>query len=118
MEWDIDWGTNMFRNREFRHFVILFSLIAVTTIILGFSIDRVAGILSIASAAAFGAAFFIFTKTRYKKIAQLSDEIDVVLHNADHLYIGEVEEGELSILQSEISKMTHLKKKKSILQIP
>lgn len=106
MEWDIDWGTNMFRNREFRHFVILFSLIAVTTVILGFSIDRVAGILSIASAAAFGAAFFVFTKTRYKKIAQLSDEIDVVLHNADHLYIGEVEEGELSILQSEISKMT------------
>jgi signal transduction histidine kinase len=29
-----------------------------------------------------------------------------VLHNADHLYIGEVDEGELSILQSEITKMT------------
>jgi signal transduction histidine kinase len=29
-----------------------------------------------------------------------------VLHNADHLYIGEADEGELSILQSEITKMT------------
>lgn len=30
----------------------------------------------------------------------------MVLHNADHLFIGRMEEGELSILQSEIAKMT------------
>lgn len=47
-----------------------------------------------------------FTKARYKSIAQISDQIDLVLHNADHLYIGESDEGELSILQSEITKMT------------
>ena len=29
-----------------------------------------------------------------------------MLHNADHLYVGESDEGELSILQSEITKMT------------
>ncbi len=29
-----------------------------------------------------------------------------MLHNADHLYIGESDEGELSILQTEITKMT------------
>lgn len=96
----------MLRNREFRQFAILFSLIAATTVTLGFAINRLAGILAIASAAAFGTAFFAFTKARYKSIAQISDQIDLVLHNADHLYIAESEEGELSILQSEITKMT------------
>ncbi|MBD5637155.1 HAMP domain-containing histidine kinase [Clostridium botulinum] len=96
----------MLRNREFRKFAILFSLIATVAIILGFAINTAAGILAIASAAAFGKAFFTFTKARYKSIAQISDQIDLVLHNADHLYIGESDEGELSILQSEITKMT------------
>lgn len=96
----------MLRNRELRQFAILFSLIAVAIVTLGFVINTAAGILAIASAAAFGTAFFVFTKARYKSIAQISDQIDLVLHNADHLYIGESDEGELSILQSEITKMT------------
>lgn len=96
----------MLRNREFRQLAILFSLIAAATVTLGFAINRLAGILAIASAAAFGTAFFGFTKARYKSIAQISDQINLVLHNADHLYIGESDEGELSILQSEITKMT------------
>lgn len=96
----------MLRNREFRQLVILFSLIAAATVTLGFAFNTAAGILAIASAAAFGAAFFAFTKARYKSIAQISDQINLVLHNADHLYIGESDEGELSILHSEITKMT------------
>lgn len=84
----------------------MFSLIAAATVMLGFVINRLAGILAIMSVAAFGAVFFSFTKARYKSIAQISDQIDLVLHNADHLYIGESDEGELSILQSEITKMT------------
>ncbi|MBU3187597.1 sensor histidine kinase [Clostridium estertheticum] len=96
----------MLRNREFRQFVILFSLMAAVVVTLGFEINRLAGILAIASAAAFGTAFFAFTKARYKSIAQISDQIDLVLHNVDHLYIGESDEGELSILHSEITKMT------------
>lgn len=96
----------MLRNREFLQFAILFSLIATAAVTLGFAINTAAGILAIASSAAFGTAFFAFTKARYKSIAQISDQIDLVLHNADHLYIGESNEGELSILQSEITKMT------------
>jgi signal transduction histidine kinase len=96
----------MLRNRDFRQLSILFSLIVATTVTLGFSINKSAGILAIASATGFGTTFFAFTKARYKSIANISDQIDLVLHNADHLYIGEVDEGELSILQSEITKMT------------
>lgn len=95
----------MLRNKELRQFAIWFILIAVITIILGFVINSTAGILSIASAAAFGTLFFMFTKARYKNLARISEQIDQVLHNADHLYIGESDEGELSILHSEITKM-------------
>lgn len=96
----------MLRNREFRQFAILFSLIAAVAVTQGFAINAAAGILAIASAAAFGITFFTFTKARYKSIARISNQIDLVLHNADHLYIGESDEGELSILHSEITKMT------------
>lgn len=96
----------MLRNREFRNFAILFSIMATAAVILGFAINTAAGILVIVSVIAFGTVFFAFTKARYKSIAQISDQIDIVLHNADHLYIGEVDEGELSILQSDITKMT------------
>lgn len=96
----------MLRNKEFQKFSILFLLMAAVFAILGFVINIYAGILSTISSAVFGIVFFIFTKLRYKSIAKISDEIDLVLHNDDHLYIAESNEGELSILQSEIRKMT------------
>ncbi|MBU4439323.1 MAG: HAMP domain-containing histidine kinase [Acetobacterium sp.] len=96
----------MLRNREFRQFAIVFALIAAVAVMLGFVINTAAGILAIASAAAFGTVFFAFTKARYNSLAQISNQIDQVLHNTDNLYIGEADEGELSILHSEITKMT------------
>ncbi|MDB2136718.1 MAG: HAMP domain-containing sensor histidine kinase [Clostridium butyricum] len=96
----------MFRNKEFQKFSILFLLMAAVFAMVGFVINMYAGILSIISSAVFGIVFFMFTKSRYKSIAKISDEIDLVLHNDDHLYITESNEGELSILQSEIRKMT------------
>ncbi|MCQ4637744.1 HAMP domain-containing histidine kinase [Anaerovorax odorimutans] len=95
----------MFRNKEVRQFAAVFVGITAVTAAIGFSIRPAAGILMLLSAAAFWAAFFVFTKARYKRIAQISDQIDLVLHNTDRLYIGGGEEGELSILQSEITKM-------------
>ncbi|MDF2888021.1 MAG: resE [Lacrimispora sp.] len=96
----------MLRNREFRQFAILFTILAAITVILGFAINTAAGVLAASSSVAFGTVFIVFTKARYNNIARISNEIDLVLHNADHLYIGELDEGELSILHSEIGKMT------------
>ncbi|EJF38757.1 GHKL domain protein [Clostridium sp. MSTE9] len=84
----------------------MFTAITVTAAAAGFAIQPAAGILALASAAALGTVFLVFTKARYKSIAKLSEQIDLVLHNSDHLFIGETNEGELSILQSEITKMT------------
>lgn len=96
----------MFRNREIRQFAVVFAIIATASVAVGFVIHPAAGVLALASAAAFGAVFLVFTRARYKSIAQISDQIDLVLHNAERMYISEAEEGELSILQSEITKMT------------
>lgn len=96
----------MFRNKEVQLFTLIFMIIAVISMIAGFIISRAAGILIVLSATAFGTAFYVFTRYRYKRIAEISDRIDAVLHNADKVYISDEEEGELSILESEITKMT------------
>ena len=96
----------MFRNKEIRRFAAVFAVIAVCAAVAGFVLHPAAGVLAVVSDAAFGTAFFVFTRARYRSIAGISEQIDLVLHNADQVYISEAEEGELSILQSEITKMT------------
>lgn len=96
----------MLRNKEIKQFFVWFLGITIATAIIGFSINARAGVLILIFAASLGTLFSLFTKTRYRSIARLSEQIDRVLHNADYLYINESEEGELSILQSEITKMT------------
>ena len=95
----------MFRNREFRLFAVSFFLMAAVAAAFGFAIGQAAGILCLASAAVYGAAFTLFTRARYRNIARISDQIDLVLHNEDRLYIDDLDEGELNILHSEITKM-------------
>lgn len=95
----------MLRNREFRRFAIVYGLMAAAITVLGFLMNTAAGLLASFSAAAFGASFCLFTKARYNSIARLSNQIDLVLHNAERLEIDDLDEGELSILHSEITKM-------------
>ncbi|MDD4850906.1 MAG: HAMP domain-containing sensor histidine kinase [Gemmiger sp.] len=96
----------MLRNKEVRRFAAVFALLAVVFAAAGFAIAPAAGVLAVLSAAAFGALFALFTKARYQRLAEIAAQIDLVLHDADALFISEETEGELSILQSEITKMT------------
>lgn len=96
----------MFRNKEIRRFGFSFAGITLLAALAGFALQRQAGILILCAAAAYGAAFFLFTRARYRSIAKISEQIDLVLHDADVLYISDADEGELSILQTEITKMT------------
>ena len=74
--------------------------------LIGFLISTEAGILALALSVVFGTAFFVFTRARYRKLAHFSKQIDRVLHGVDQMDLGDFQEGELSILHSEISKMT------------
>lgn len=97
----------MLRNREIRRFAGLFLMVTVTAGAAGiFLIGPAAGAMILTLAACYGAAFFRFIRERYRRIARMSEQIDLVLHDQERLYVAEEEEGELSILQSEIGKMT------------
>ncbi|MCI9545915.1 MAG: HAMP domain-containing histidine kinase [Lachnospiraceae bacterium] len=96
----------MFRNREIRQLSMGFLLITAFFAAAGFLIHPMAALLTLCLATALGILFYSFTRARYQSIARISHQIDQTLHNAECLYISEAEEGELSILQSEIVKMT------------
>lgn len=96
----------MLRNPEFRRFVLLFFLVSSLLAAVGFYQNTAAGVLVVVATGIFGCLFWVFTRIRYQRIAQIADQIDLVLHDEDHLFIEELDEGELSILQSEIAKMT------------
>lgn len=96
----------MLRNKEIRW--LCYACLAVTALgaAIGFWIGPAAGILVLVLAVCFGTLFLLFTKYRYEKVAELSEQIDLVLHYGERMDIGEEEEGELSILRAEITKMT------------
>lgn len=96
----------MLRNREIRWLCCGCLAVTVLGAAIGFLINPAAGVLVLVLAVCFGTLFFLFTKYRYEKIAELSEQIDLVLHYGERMDISEEEEGELSILQSEITKMT------------
>ena len=96
----------MLNNKEIAIFTLFFTAITVILALIGFIISPECGIIVIISAAVFGAAFFVFTKRRYKKIADMSEQIDIVLHNEESVFTGSFDEGELAVLRNEISKMT------------
>jgi len=96
----------VFRNKEFLRAVILYSILAVLLIVVGFIYNLITGILVSVSAVLFTVVFFIFTQARYRNISRISKQIDLVLHNEDRLDLDSFDEGELSILHNDITKMT------------
>ena len=95
----------MLRNREILRFALLCLLVTAVTAAPACYLFVAAGIWVLLSDVCLAALFFTFTASRYRRIARISEQIDRVLHGEEHLIIDAAEEGELSILESEISKM-------------
>lgn len=96
----------MLRNKEIRLLICGFCMMTFFAALTGFFIHPAAGSLILVFAAALGILFFLFTGVRYRKIAELSEQVDLVLHYGERMEISREEEGELSVLRSEITKMT------------
>jgi len=96
----------IFKNREIKRFAFFLAAICAVLITAGFIVSVSAGILAIAACVIFCTAFFIFTRKRYRDISSLSEQIDKILHGNDSVDLSAFNEGELSILHSEIQKMT------------
>jgi len=97
---------SFFRNKEIKHFTLILTAIFAVLIGAGFVVSAAAGLFALISCAVLGAAFYIFTRKRYRDISMLSERIDLILHGDDRFDISVFNEGELSILHSDIQKMT------------
>ncbi len=96
----------MLNGRGTRALAAVYIAICTAGSIAGFFLGVGEGIIVLCIELLLSAVFFLYTKARYKRIAHMTEQLDMVLHNTEHLYIGDCDEGELSVLQSEIAKMT------------
>ena len=96
-----------FRNKEVLRTILLHVVISAAVAGIAFSWDKRFGILTVAFAMVLLMLDAVSTYMRYKKIYELSADIDRILHGEDvTVSLNKYQEGELSVLQSEIHKMT------------
>lgn len=111
----------LWRNSEFRNVILVMSLVTAGAAITCFFLYPDATFLVFLLGLLLIILEYLFSKARYRKIARLSDYLKSVNEGNYNLEIKEYEEGELSILKSEIYKTTmmlcvqaeELKKEKS-----
>lgn len=96
----------MIRNPEVRKELIVYAVITLVTAVAASFFSPVSSVLVIILGAALTAAHFFFSRQRYNKIAELSNSLNRILLGQQSVLINEMNEGELSILYSEIHKMT------------
>lgn len=98
---------NFFRNSEIKMALILMSVLSIVLILTGFVMGNNAGVLACVGCALFILIFFGYTYNRYNQLKKLADRLDSMMHYQTPIPFEEYKEGELSILQSELSKMTN-----------
>ena len=97
---------SFFRNPEIKKSLILYILLILILTIIGFLLGYYYGLIILATSMLFTALHFCITFRRYKKLAELGSDIDKILHGDESIDLSGYSEGELSFLQSEISKLT------------
>ena len=96
----------LFRNPEILRTFLLYLVLTSAAVIAAVIMAGSFGWLMLAVCAAFIVIWLVQSARRYRRIAELSADIDRILHGEDHVSLNEYAEGELGILQSEVHKMT------------
>jgi signal transduction histidine kinase len=96
----------MLRNPEFKRFISLLLLLTALASVAGFIASVFAGILALIISLVFITVFVIHTRRRYAQIAKLSSYLKRINSGDYALDVRDNTEGELSILKSEIYKVT------------
>lgn len=95
------------KNKEFRNMIIFGSAVTLLATACGFVFLGIkTGILVLLTGLVLLAVFIFYTRKRYKKIVELNDYLVRVLAENDNDEILDQEEGELSILKTNIYKTT------------
>lgn len=96
----------LLKSKEVIKTLVLQIVIGAVASIVGFLFNYAAGILAVLLSFAFIVVYYITTYNRYKQIANLSEDINKLLHGDNTISFDDYTEGELSVLKSEIHKMT------------
>lgn len=94
------------RNHEVKRDLVIWLILFIAFTAGGFALDRNTGLLVSACSLISGGLHFTVTYVRYTKITKLSRDLDALLHGDPHIKFENYREGELSILQNELGKMT------------
>ncbi|MGO5115799.1 sensor histidine kinase [Candidatus Avoscillospira sp. LCP25S3_F1] len=96
---------NLLRNLEICRFLAFHLVLMVLAAVAAFVWNPAFGWFTVVLCVLFSALHLLSTRSRYRRIAALSADLDRVLHGQDGVDLDRYEEGELAILQSEIRKM-------------
>lgn len=96
----------LLKNKEVLNTLILQIVIGTVASVVGFVFNYVAGIVAVSLSFAFIIVYYITTYNRYKQITTLSEDINKILHGDNTISFDNYTEGVLSILHSEVHKMT------------
>ncbi|WP_211339094.1 sensor histidine kinase [Salana multivorans] len=84
---------------------VLAAAVAVCGTLVAFLHGTAAGLVTGGVSLALCAILFVHIRLRYARIAELTHQIDIALHQGTDFRFDSLEEGELSVLQSEIHKL-------------
>lgn len=103
----------MLKNKETKLYIITgIILTAVVCVLVTFF--HIRAWIGIVVAAAVQLLLYMYDmKRRYKHMENMAQEIDLILHGIDKVTLTDYEEGDLSILKNEISKMTVMLRQQS-----
>lgn len=101
------------RNPELKRELLANVGITAVAAVVGFIIKPVCGGLALALGIVLCTAHLYFARRRYRQMEELAQSLDRILYGQDNVLIEESAEGELSILYSELHKMTARLKEQS-----
>lgn len=108
----------LLRNSEVWQFVLLHGTLTLLASAAAFIWQPLYGLFTLIVCILFLALHLWSTARRYRKLAELSSDLDRILHGEDDVILGQYAEGELAILQNEIHKMTiRLREQQQTLQL-
>ena len=96
----------LLKNKEVRGALLWQLSVAVIACSLCFWFDLRAGLTAVVLSLLLMMIYCISTYKRYQRLSSLADDINQVLHGDSSIDFDSYSEGELSILHSEIYKMT------------
>ena len=104
----------LFRNKEIRNqLVASFGVVFVLTVLAAVISGIWAALLVLLCGCAVLGLNILYLIKRYRKLSEVSESIDRILHGQEKLLIAGSDEGELAILGSEVRKMTAALKEKT-----